>query len=166
MDRTEIESLLKNYRVNKARYETLILTAQRMQRMIAAEQQNALAANALHAQSYSGMPHSNRVGRPVEDLVIRFMDGFVPEQLADWMAEDTAAQRELMDLATDLRLVDTWLAALNERERTVIEECMINDRPLKELSLKSHRMFDYPLSVDTIRGIKRAAMNKICDIAR
>ena len=75
-------------------------------------------------------------------------------------------QGELMELKTDIRYVDAWLGALNDRERIVITEAVINDRSMRELSLHSHKMFAYPLSADAIRGIKRNALKKIYDIAR
>lgn len=166
MQPNDVDKLLKEYRTNKARYETLILTAERTQRLLQAEADSALANDALHAQQYKDTPHGNKVSKPVEDLVLRYMDGYMPDTMRDWMAEGAAVQGELMELKTDIRYVDAWLGALNDRERIVITEAVINDRSMRELSLHSHKMFAYPLSADAIRGIKRSALKKIYDIAR
>lgn len=166
MTQNDVDKLLKEYRTNRARYETLMLTAARQRRLLETEAANALANDALHAQQYKDSPHGNNISKPVEDLVLRYMDGYTPENLRDWNSEEAETQKELLELKTDIRYVDAWLGALNDRERTVITEAVINDRSMKELSLCSHRLFVYPLSADAIRGIKRNAMKKIYEIAR
>lgn len=166
MTTIEVDTLLHNYRANVARYGTLSLTADKLSRKLKAEEANALAGEALHAQQYSGMPHGNKVNKPVEDLVLNFTAGHLPEQLKLWQAEAAALEREMVELKTDICYVDAWLGALTDKERTVITETLLNDRSMREVAFHSHKLFAYPLSADSIRGIKRQALRKIYDIAR
>ena len=166
MQKDDVEKLLREYRAKKARYTTLTLTADRMQRLLEAEAQNALANDALHAQQYNGMPHGKgKANKPVEDLVLRYVDGYKPENQRNWEDEVRQMMREMVELNTDIQLVDAWLDALNDRERTVVTETLINERTMQSLALASHRLFEHPLTVDSIRGIKRNALKKICEIA-
>lgn len=166
MTQNDVDKLLHDYRTNVARYETLSLTVEKHRRQLETEEKNMLANEAMHAQQYDGMPHGNKIGKPVENLVLNSTAGYIPEQMRLWIAEANEMSREMDELKTDIRYVDAWLGALNDKERTVITEAMINDRSMREIALNSHKLFVYPLSTDSIRGIKRQALKKIYNIAR
>lgn len=162
----EVDSLLENYRANKARYDHLYIEAMDMAMQINAETRKALAADAIHAQQYKDTPGGGRVSNPVEDLALRYMDGHVPDVLKGWLAESEEKQRELRRLGADIAYVDAWLRALTEKERMVISDHMLDGKSLKELEITSMRRFGYHMTADGIRGIKRKALQKIYDIAR
>lgn len=166
MQPNDVDRLLTDYRTNQARFNHLYLDAMQMTLQINEEARKALAADAIHAQQYKDMPSGGRVSKPVEDLALRYMDGHLPDVLRGWMRESEELQKELRELETSIVYVDTWLGALTDKERLVITEHMIDGHSLKELALTSSRMFDYPMSADGIRCIKRKALQKIYDIAR
>lgn len=162
----DVDKLLLDYRTNQARFNHLYLDAMNMAMQINAEARRAIVGDSMHAQQYKDTPHSGRVSKPVEDLAIRYMDGYMPDVLKGWMAESEEMQRELRTLETSIVYVDTWLGALTEKERMVITEHMLDGHSLRELELTSTRRFGYHMSADGIRGIKRKALQKIYDIAR
>lgn len=166
MQPNEVDELLENYRTNQARFNHLYLDAMKMAIRINEEARRAIADDAMHAQQYKEMPPCGRVSKPVEDLALKYMDGFVPDVLKGWMNESEAMQTELRELETNIVYVDTWLGALNDKERMVITEHMLDGRSLKELEITSARKFGYHMSADGIRVIKRKALQKIYDIAR
>ena len=166
MEKHDVDKLLTDYRTNQARVNHLYLDAMKMVKKINAETRRAIAEDAIHAQQYKGMPPAGRVSKPVEDLVMRYVDGHLPDLLKGWMKESEELQTELRQLETSIVYVDTWLGALTEKERMVITEHMVDGKTLKELEITSARMFGYHMSADGIRGIKRKAMTKIYDIAK
>ena len=166
MQPKEVDNLLENYRANKARYNHLYINAMNMTVQINAEARKAIAGDAIHAQQYKESPPGGRLSKPVEDLALRYMDGHIPDVLKGWMKESEAMQKELMELETSIVYVDAWMDALNEKERMVITEHMLDGHSLKELEIASTRKFGYHMTADGIRGIKRKALNKIYDIAR
>lgn len=161
-----VDKLLTDYRTNQARFNHLYLDAMQMALKINEEARRAIEGDAIQAQQYKDTPPSGRISKPVEDLALRYMDGFVPDVLKGWMAESAAMQTELRELETSIVYVDTWLGALTEKERMVITEHMLDGKSLKELEITSARKFGYHMSADGIRGIKRKALQKIYDIAR
>jgi DNA-directed RNA polymerase sigma subunit (sigma70/sigma32) len=166
MQPCEIDKLLSDYRVNKARYDHLYLEAMTMMLQINAEAIRAIANDSIHAQQYNDMPHGSKVSKPVEDLALRYMDGHLPDVLKGWMQESEEMQRELLQLEKSILYVDTWLGALTEKESMVITQHMIDGHTLKELELTSARNFGYHMSAEGIRSIKRSALKKIYEIAR
>lgn len=166
MQPCEIDKLLSDYRVNKARYDHLYLEAMTMMLQINAEAIRAIANDSIHAQQYNDMPHGSKVSKPVEDLALRYMDGHLPDVLKGWMQESEEMQRELRELETNILYVDTWLGALSDKERAVITEHMIEGKTLKEMELTSSLKFGYHMTAVGIRVIKRKALQKIYDIAR
>lgn len=166
MQKEDVDKLLKNYRTNQARYNTLYLKAMEMAKDINAEARRAITSDAMHAQQYKDMPPCGRVSKPVEDLAIRYMDGYVPDVLKGWMAESEEMQRELMQLQTSIVYVDTWLSALTDKERMVVTDHELYAIPFKAMSYASARKFGYHMSADGIRKINHKALQKIYDIAR
>lgn len=166
MTEETVNTLLEGYRSNLARYECLAMTAETHRRQLEAEERNALANDAMHAQQYDGMPHGNKISRPVEDLVLRHTSGQVSEQIKLWRAEEAEMRAEMMELKRRIRYVDAWLNGLSDKERLVMEEVYIKGYTMPEVAYHSHKLFLNPVTVGTVRGIKRQALKKIYDIAR
>lgn len=162
----DVDKLLKDYRTNQARFNHLYLDAMNMTMQINAEARRAITSDAMHAQQYKDMPSCGRVSKPVEDLAIRYMDGYVPDVLKGWMAESEEMQRELRKLETSIVYVDTWLGALTDKERMVVTDHELDDISYREISYASTRKFGYHMSADGIRKINHKALQKIYDIAR
>lgn len=166
MTQDVVNEYLRSYKANCARLEHLRIEAANMERNVEREKNEALAGEAIKAQQYSGMPHSGRISKPVEDLVIRFTDGRMPISLADWVGEKDALMSEICEVAKRIALVDEWLLGLTEREQIVIREHVINGMPMADMAYCSRKFFAHHISAETIRRIKKSALEKIYAIAK
>ncbi len=162
----EIDNMLVGYRQNKARLEHITLELARMNDELDSEEERAIINDAMHAQQYSDMPHGTDPGKPVETLVMRYMDGYLPAQVRDWMRERGDLEREQKTLAAVVRYVDTWLNALSLRERRVIEDKLIDGRTWREMEADAQTIYGIPLTVGGLRKLKRRAMQKIYAVAK
>ena len=162
----EIDSMLSEYRQNKARHGHITLELARMNVELDAEEERAIINDALHAQQYSDMPHGTDAGKPVETLVMRYLDGYLPAQVKDWMRERTELEREQKALSVVIGYVDIWLNALSDRERQVIEDKLIDGRTWREMEADAQAIYGIPLTVGGLKNIKRRAMQKIYAVAK
>lgn len=162
-----VKELLEKYQSNRARLKHLHVEIAELQRAIEHEQRHALGDQAIRAQQYSGMPHTNAVNKAVEDAAIRFADGYQTPLVKQWRQDLDALQQEAVTLETAVGYVDVWLEALSDHERMV----MLNHHPIgtmswRELSAASPRLFGYFVSESGLRKIKERATAKINRIAR
>ena len=161
-----VRTHLTNYRANQARYNHLYLEAMTMAMQINAEARKALANDSMHAQQYNDMPKGNQLTKTVEELAIRYADGFIPETLRDWMEESEAMHTELRQLETSIAYVDTWLGGLGETDRIIVTAHDVDDLTWPEVAINSPRLLGYHMSPDGLRKRHQKAMQQIYDIAR
>lgn len=166
MQPKEVDKLFAEYKSNKARYNHLYLEAMDMTVRINAETRHALANDAVKAQKYSDLPASGKISKPVEDLALRYVDGYVPDSLGNWMRESEAMWAELRDLDISITYVDTWLEGLSVKERAIVTAHEINKRSWADISSTSAREYGVHLGVSALQMIKRSAMKNIYAIAR
>lgn len=166
MEPSNVDKLLTDYRTNQARFNHLYIDAMNTALRINAEARRAISDDSIHAQQYNDMPSCGRVSKTVEDLAIRYMDGYVPETLKGWMAESEAMQTELRELETNIMLVDTWLGALSESERVVVRASKIDGLKWPDITRKSKELIGEYRSDRTLRSMCKCAMSKIYNIAR
>ena len=162
MEKKAVDKLLTSYRMNTARRDFLRAEIAQMEQGIRAEELPEM--HAVRAQSYDIRTVGGKHSSVVETLALS--DGYTSATADAWKDELKQMQREYAALEHDCRVVDLWLVALNDREKTVITEHLINGRSMQEMSVFSHKYFPFHLSTDSIRGIKRTAMKKIYEIAR
>jgi len=166
MQPSDVDKLLTDYRTNQARFNHLYIDAMNTALQINAEARKAIAEDAIHAQQYKDSPPSGRISKPVEDLAIRYMDGYVPDVLKGWMEESEAMQTELRELETNIMLVDTWLGALSDSERVIVRANKIDGLKWPDITRKSKDLIGEYRSDRTLRSMCKCAMSKIYNIAR
>lgn len=166
MQPQEVDILLSTYRQNKARHGHLSLELATMNCALQREETRAIINDALHAQQYSSMPHGTDTGRPVEQLVIRYFDGYTPELLRQWQTEKAGMEREQKKLEELIGYVDTWLNALIDRERRVVVDKLVDGRTWREMEDDAQSVFGIPMTVGGLKSIKRRAMQKIYAVAK
>ena len=166
MNPEQVNEKLENYRASRARLEHLKMEAEELLRQIQIEAANAAANEAIRCQQYTGMPHPSGVNRSVEDAAIRYADGYSGQLARQWENERAEMLREVGVLERSVRYVDTWLSALEEKERVVVTNHIIDKVSWNELSAMSRSLFGYHMSVSGLRSIGREALRKIYDIAR
>ena len=167
MSPERIDSLLTNYKPNKARLAHLRREADELRRSIQSEQLHAVETDAIHAQQYSGMPHTGAINRAVEDTALRYADGYQSPILRDWSRDLVAMEQEITSLERDICYVDEWLGLLNDKERVVIQNhTPIGKMSWRELALTSKSLLGYEMSISGLRKIGDIAKGKIKVMAR
>lgn len=161
----EVDKLLSEYRTNKARLAELELRNIERRTRVARAQEWALAGDAIRAQQFTGMPHGNAVGRPVEELALHYMDGYMPPMIREEQLEIEVEQREIDALRLRLRRVDVWLWCLDARARYVVSAQMIEGHTWQSLENGSSAVFGYHMTAGGLRKIKRKAMETIYTVA-
>ena len=167
MSPERIDSLLTNYKPNKARLAHLRREADELRRSIQSEQLHAVETDAIRAQQYSGMPHTGAINRAMEDTALRYADGYQSPILRDWSRDLAAMEQEITSLEYAVGYVGEWLDALDDEERVVlISHTPIGPMSWRELAFASKRLLGYELSQSGLRKIGESAKRKIYDMAR
>ena len=160
-----VDTMLRGYKGNKARSEHLRLEIERVEQNLLIESNNAIANDAIHAQQYSDMPHGSEVGRPVEDLVMKYAGGYVPPLVMGLQNELIAMRREYDLCIGCVRYVDAWMQALNEREREVVTLQLIEGLYWSDVLYQLSKKYGLVFSKGGVRNIRNRAMEKICQAA-
>lgn len=166
MTEERVNDLLDHYRENKARLTHLRREASELRDAIEREKRAAIETDSMHAQQYSGMPHTGAINRAVEDTALRYADGYASPMLRDWMRDLDSMERELRVLENAVGFVDGWMEDLDEREQIV----MRHHKPIglmswREMAADSKRLIGEYMSQSGLRNIGDAAKRKIYAIA-
>ena len=109
-----------------------------------------------------GMPHGSGVGKPVENIVLAHVDGYMPEELRVLIRQLESTERELKELYMVINFVDGWMSGLSEREGWIINHKVIDtDYSWRELMMMYRVKFGEDHSRDALKRIKDRAMDKI-----
>lgn len=161
MSPNAIRDALRSYRANQARLSFLEGEAEELRRGISLE--NRPEVHAIHAQRYSGIPVRTPGGSITEKTALRAADGVENADAKRWRKELGSAEAEIQRLRCEMRMVDTWLSGLTEKERRVITAHELDDQSWLEMSLSD--LLGCPMSESGLKKIGRKAIEKICMIA-
>ena len=161
----EVDKLLNDYRTNKARLAELELRNHERREQLCKAYNRAMADDAIQAQQYSGMPHGNAVGSPVEALALRYMDGYLPPIIRAEQADIEREKQEIQRLRLMIRRVDVWLWCLDTRARYVISAQMIDGQTWQRIENGSESVFGFHMTAGGLRKIKQRAMQTIYAVA-
>lgn len=163
MTRPQVDDYLAQYRecVGRVGYLTLNIPVMRVE--IQRIKDNLVANAALETpQHEEGMPHGSGVGNPVEKIVLKYADGFTPEEVKEAEKELRSAERELENKQRVVLCVDAWLKGLNEREAWIINHKVIDsDYSWREVIVMYRLQYGEEYSRDALKRIKDRAMEKI-----
>lgn len=164
MNSDQVDKMLKAYKECQARAKHLENMVAIAERQLPYLEQNAMYLEALGAQQYDGMPHGNGVNSPVENLIIKFDDGYTPKYIKDLKQDYRQAHRELFEVRMVISFVDSWLVALTERERYVVQRHVIDAATWKEVLDEYEAKYGI-YSKEGLRKLKKKALNKIYEAA-
>lgn len=118
------------------------------------------------AQVITGMPHGSTTGDPTSRMGLMLADGYVPEMMADLIAELEAARAELREKRPSVVFVNAWLKGLTDKERWMIEGKMISGKSWEEMRAEHVRRYLVQCSKATLKRLKVTALEKIFEMAR
>lgn len=162
----KVTELLENYRENRARLAHLRQEAEELQTALEAEKRRSIESDSIHAQQYSGMPHSGVISQQVQDLAIRYVDGYQSPMVKDWTQQLESMLQDIAIVERSVRYVDNWFSSLDEKERTVLTmHHPIGDMSWRDMAASSPKLFGYHMSESGLQKIAKAAKAKIIRIA-
>lgn len=163
MTRDQVDQYLASYRECVGRAGSLQLSLNAKLAEVNQWKNNLIADAALDTpQREEGMPHGSGVGNPVERIVLKYADGFVPEEIREAEKEAEAMERELESKLKVIYYVEAWLKGLNEREAWMIQHKVIDtDYSWREVIVMYRLQYGEEYSRDALKRMKDRAMEKI-----
>ena len=163
MTRPQVDDYLAQYRECVGRVGYLLLRLPVMRSELQKIKDNLVADAALETpQHEEGMPHGSGVGNPVEKIVLKFADGFLPEDVMVAEKELQSAEQEFEYRQRVVLCVDAWLKGLSEREAWIINHKVIDsDYSWREVIVMYRLQYGEEYSRDALKRIKDRAMEKI-----
>ena len=156
----QVDAMLHSYKACQARKGHLQNEVAIAERRLEYQRQNAMYNEALGAQQYDGMPHGSGVNSPVENLIIKYDDGYTPKYIKELARDLQQVHRELFEVRMVIDFVDSWLLSLTERELFVIQQHVIEGRFWKDV-LDEYEVKWGVFSKEGLRKMKKKALNKI-----
>ena len=155
--------MLAKYRESMGRVGHLETYIQMIRPEIELWKRNLLRDAALSTPDrVEGMPHGSGVGKPVENIVLAYVDGYMPEELRVLIRQLESTERELKELTMIIHFVNGWMSGLSERECWIINHKVIDtDYSWREIMMMYRVQFGEDHSRDALKRIKDRAMDKI-----
>ena len=172
MTQEQVLKMLREYHVNAGRCEYIEAEIRRL-RQAAERLEPAFERDvtALPACRPDGMPRGGAPGRPTERIAAALADGEAFRQSeygreARRIAEQIEAlKRELEEKRLIVQYVDSWLKALTERERCVIERHLIEHEIWYDIAGTFKSRFSDEITTGRLKRLQQQALRKIYAIA-
>ena len=163
----QVDEILKTYRAAKGRAAHMDVEiaqlSRELHRTLEADRDEAADISGQH---YNSMPHGTDVGRPTEEKGMRLISLPVSEEVK-------AMQMKIRDLRAILErhsivvlFVEAWMNGLTGKEQWIIQQHTIDGLSWKEVSSKYNAAYGQSTTVDTLKRIKRGALDKIYTMAQ
>lgn len=166
MTHETVDAMLKEYKFAVGRCGHLEAEIQQLERQIAAAQHDRAAdLAAVKPQQITDMPHGTQVGNPTEKFGLMLASGWESEYIKDLQEQYSELIAKHADFKIKVAFVDSWLSGLNDRERWIVEQQVIEARFWKDVQMEYRRQFEEICSKDTLKRLRSRAMEKIYKMA-
>lgn len=112
-----------------------------------------------------GMPHGTAVGKPTERMALALAAGYEPGDLKEAKERLTDMIRELREKEMVVVFVEAWLSGLTEREKWLIEQLYFEQQTYAYIISSLRSKHEVNTSKDGVRRMKKAALEKIFEMA-
>lgn len=158
--------MLKGYRAAKGRAAHISVEISRLktelQRTIEADREETADITGQH---YSTMPRGSDIGNPTEEKGLQLYNLQPSPEATDIrqrIHELTLIQERSLIIVL---FVEAWLQGLTEKERWIIEKQAIDGMSWREVAYRYNVDFGYTAKPDTLKRIKRTAIEKVYEMA-
>lgn len=126
-----------------------------------------ISTEAIKVQNYEkmSMPGNGRLNDPTASLGTFFADGGTPDYVWELQSEVKKLERQLAALERNVRFIDCWQLALNDRERFVISKRILDGYTWPATVDAFAATFGYGFSLATLKRHKERGMSKIYQAA-
>ena len=160
-----VNELLTDYRKNKGRCNSIYAEIALLEHDIETLKRNAVYDLTLKGHSLDGMPHGTGISKPTEAAAIRLAGGYLPDEAIEMQQRIKSLQNELNALNLATTLVEAWLTGLSLQERFVIQAHELDNVPWRLIGFSYEKEFGEMRSVDTLKRLKRKALQEIYAMA-
>ena len=160
-----VDYMIVHYNEHAARCAHLDCAIKEAERLLKMLNDSAVEDTNHITQTFSDMPHGSGVTDPTGRLGIMFADGYKPEHIRELEKNLAEMRHELSQKAITVIFVNAWILALDQKERFVMENKVIGGLSWRQLTLSFKQRFGDQYSVEGMKRLKRAAMEKIYRIA-
>lgn len=113
-----------------------------------------------------GMPHGTDVGNPTECVALKLAMGYVPQHITEAETRLSELREEKRQKEMVVVFVDAWLDGLTEKERWIVEQIYFEGSTYNDTARAYTERYSTPISRDGIRRLKKAAADRIAEMAR
>lgn len=161
----EVREKFQRYKKNKSRCAVLRTEIKYIECMSYAESDMIVEDVAFKARDLSVIPAGTGTGDPTAAAAIELME--CRQTIAHQMGHDLLAmQRELYGLLLECGYVEGWLTGLNERQRFVVENHLIEGIVWSEMEVLYETKFQKYYTSDGLKKMQRAAVAAIVEASR
>lgn len=160
----EMLRLYKSYSGRCAYLKEVLEVLRNEERLSTAELENTLLAG--KGVASDGMPHGTTVGNPTERAAMMLISGFVSVDIAELQKRISEYEAEYRQKQLVVVFVDSWLAGLTVKERWMIERSYFDGLTYREINAMYREQFGGECSKDSLRRIKKEALEKIFDMSK
>ena len=168
MTSERVDELLSKYRENTGRCAHLKEAQKELE-----QQYNAIKATHYAtmldcgAKWPDGMPHGTFTGNPTEQKAMKIMaDNYMSDEMRAIQAQIAENRKELAEKAVDIAYVDAWLTGLNERDRWIINQQVIDKVPWRDIAILYQQKYFEARTKRSLQTIRDMAMEKVYQIAK
>lgn len=155
---------LASYSANKGRWAFLCSEIEALEEEMRIELAWRYEDAVLQPASIDGMPHGNQVSRTTENIAVRIADGVPTQAMRELQVKYLNLCVERREVERRVRQVDAWLQSLNDKQRWVIERQAIQGDSWRELSAAYRKRFGEFTSKDTLKRLKKRAVERIMEV--
>lgn len=165
MNQEQVEAMIRGYRANVGRCAHLDAEIRELEQLVRRALASMIENEVLPGIGLDGMPHSHDISRQVEEIAVRYADGYVPQEIREMLRRLDALKRDRGLYAGQLAYVEAWMKGLNDRQRLVLERQMIDGESWRKVAEIYRDTFGDSVSKDTLKRIREKAVASITAIA-
>lgn len=163
----QVDEMLKGYRAAKGRSAHIDVEIDRLRDKLnrtVEEDRRELAD--ITGQRYSSMPHGSECGNPTEEKGIRLLGMKTSPEAQRIIQEIEELEKLRQRQRITVLFVEAWMKGLTDKEQWLIEKQTIDGVSWKEVSWHYTSAFGHNATTDSLKRMRRAAMEKIYAMAR
>lgn len=166
MTRERVDAILRGYRFDLGRCGHLALEIQDLE-----AKYNTEKGDMVHAlvspkpQQLTDMPRGTAIGNPTEKFGLMLASGYSSEEMREIEIQIIAKTDEYKERRGRVLYVQEWLSGLNDRERWMVEQQVIDGVYWKDVGVQYAAKFGENVSKDTLKRLRDRAMEKVYAMA-
>lgn len=156
-----VDEMLSKYRLCKGKAAHLDIEIMILVKRISDLKRNADVDEAISCVKYDGMPHGSGVSDTTGRVAVKFADGYKPQYIMENEADLLNLVHEKEAAQACIMFVEAWLAALDDRERYIIEKKDCDGMTWQNIADGFGKQFGLTYSREGVKRIHLKAKRKI-----